>query len=465
MLAVRSMHTAGEADSAGHAMGELTGETFAGLQVGDAVRRDLVSTIYEADEPDAADPVALRVVAEDLCRDGRDPDPTYRQFLRRAAAALTFEHDGAPLVTEVGEHRGRGYLVASYADTLSLTEHIAEQGPLPPHLAIDLFVQVADVLDASHAAGLVHGAVSPATLRVLRASAARAPRVWLTGFGIGALLELRLRRGRKHLDLSDELLYVAPEQLRSERVTARADQYAMACALVHALTGDPPFVRDTVGGVFGAHLFVAPVLDERVPADGPIRRALAKEPDQRYPTCAELVDEVRRAADDAGGHRTGVLRHAAAPGPDDGPGARPTDGPRRGATVAHLWQDAGGAGAAPQRPMETDRSSSIGSGEVAGRPSAPPAPHDISATADRPGAAMAYPTDGTESEAAVAPAEVDGPGTALADDDDAPLLSEVLRHRPRPQRPARGPWSMSGALVALFVVAMVATAAAVWALS
>ena len=283
-------------------MSELTGTTFAGLEVRDAIGRDLVSTVYEAFESDDERVVALRVVAQDLCAGQGEDRELYGRFLRRAAAALTFDHPNALTVEEVGDHWGRGYLITPHVDTVPFDDYIAEHGPLEFGPALALFGQVADVLDAGRRAGLTHGALNPTTLRIARRLDGT-PTVCLTGFGIGALLELRLRRDRKHLRDVDELLYVAPEQLRRQPVTGRTDQYAMACALKHALTGEPPFVRDSVGGLFGAHLFVIPAFADGSDAEAAILKALAKEPRERYATCTQLLSDVSRAGQSVANRR------------------------------------------------------------------------------------------------------------------------------------------------------------------
>ena len=315
-------------------MSELTGTTFAGLEVRDAIGRDLVSTVYEAVESDDDRVVALRVVAEDLCAGEGGDRELYERFLRRAGAALTFDHPNAPMIEEVGEHRGRGYLITPHVDTVPFDDYIAQHGPLEVEPAMALFTQVADVLDAGHRAGLTHGALNPTTLRIATLVDGE-PTVHLTGFGIGALLELRLRRDRKQLRDVDELLYVAPEQLRRQPLTGRTDQYAMACALVHALTGAPPFVRDSVGGLFGAHLFVTPTVAHGHDSEAAILKALAKEPRDRYATCTQLLSDVTRAGQSAANRRRSDRR-------------------RREAVAHRWWNDSGDATlAAPSAPAST----------------------------------------------------------------------------------------------------------------
>jgi serine/threonine protein kinase len=561
-------------------MGELTGKTFAGLNVRDAIRSDLVSTVYTAVDPLDDRQLVLRVVAPDLCATRADDRDLYHRFLRRAAAALTFEHLHAPRIEEVGEHRGRGYLVASSVDTVPLGEFIAARGPLDVDAALDLFAQVADVLDASHHAGLNHGAVNPTTLRIVPTAQGVPPQVNLTGFGIGALLELRLRRDRRELRSVDELLYVAPEQLRSQPLTARADQYAMACAFVHAVTGSPPFPRTSVGSLFGAHLFVEPTLPAPL-AGGPIAKALAKEPRDRYATCGQLIADLGRARRSAENRRRAEVRRretVAHPWLDD---AEVDESVERDADV---WAPGGAAQAydtdpppstvddrtdAPPSPPADDGldvaassadeerrvappaedgaepamagPATAGADAVASPPRAPepepepgpPGDHDVEAppalpvtraatdpadgaddgisyTADgkrvialpahsgpdergggdalsngrrvvaartgrragvddnsstdvRTTPDMTYPTTGNESGAQTGPADAQDIGTGTTDDnDDVPLLSDVLRQRP--QIDGSEAWRPSGALVMLFFIVLVATALVVWLL-
>jgi hypothetical protein len=543
-------------------MGELTGTTFAGLNVRDAIRSDLVSTVYAAIDPNDDRELVLRVIAADLCAtDGEDRE-LYQRFLRRAAAALTFEHLHAPRIEEVGDYHGRGYLVASSVDTVPLGEFIDRRGPLDLDEALELFSQVADVLDASHHAALNHGAVNPTTLRIVPTAQGVPPQVSLTGFGIGALLELRLRRDRKQLHVVDELLYVAPEQLRSQPLTARADQYAMACALVHVVTGAPPFVRNSVGGLFGAHLFVEPTLATPL-AGGPIAKALAKEPRDRYATCGQLIADLQRAQRSAENRRRAEVRRretVAHPWVDDldaDDGVEPeagaaaagaphsagydTDPPPTSADdrademstpSADDWPDVAASPAdvddadpgppsrapeqepvaSPPPPREHDveapaalpvtRAASvpadvddddgisytpdgqrvfalpaqsgadepdggdalaIGRGVMAARTGRQSGPDDNSSTDVRTVPDMTYSTGGNEPGAQTVPGDAQEFGTGITDDnDDVPLLSDVLRQRPQLDRsPA---WRPSGALVALFIIVMIATAAVVWLL-
>ncbi|EUA49827.1 kinase domain protein [Mycobacterium xenopi 3993] len=94
--------------------------------------------------------------------------------------------------------------------------------------------------------------------------------------------------------------YAAPEQLMDRLVDGRADQYALACTAFHLLTGSPPFVHGNPAVVISKHLSESPPLPGDVrpqlaPFDGPISRALAKEPGDRFPRCRDFANAVKAA--------------------------------------------------------------------------------------------------------------------------------------------------------------------------
>lgn len=428
-------------------MGEIAGTTFAGYQVGDVIARDLVSTVYRADAVDGDERVALRVVAQDLCVDEGPDHELYRRFQRQAIAMLTVDDPALGRVEEVGEFRGRGYLVAAHRASTSLTGFVGAHGATPVGMVVSLLRPIAAALDGLHADGVAHGALNPATVRIADVDRDGRPGVvFLTGHGIGALLEQRLRRDRKELAVVDELQYVAPEQLRRRDVTGRTDQYALACAVVHLTTGSPPFRHDTIGGLFGAHLFVEPQL----PADdawrGPIARGMAKAPDDRHDSCTALLaaveDAVARRADaprsprTAAADATDVTREADAADDVSTPtlvaGAEPTaarwevpswgppqrNGPARGAPADDERRYDTDRGGVDGRSRRTDR----------GEPDRPVEPSVAS-----PAAAEPHAVDGAASDAARAgPADTLVPEPEARDDRPTRPRQEAGDARPRP---------------------------------
>ena len=109
-------------------------------------------------------------------------------------------------------------------------------------------------LDAAHARGLVHRDVKPANVLL-----GGEDHAYLTDFGLTKRLPRRRPRPTHAGGWVGTLGYVAPEQIRGERVDARADVYALGCVLFHALTGGPPYQRDRDEATLWAHLNAAAV--------------------------------------------------------------------------------------------------------------------------------------------------------------------------------------------------------------
>jgi tRNA A-37 threonylcarbamoyl transferase component Bud32 len=252
--------------------------------------------VYRATQLDLGRPVAVKVIAADRAR-----DPGLRErFSLEARLAAAIDHPNLVPVHAAGEEDGRLYLVMRYVAGTDLHRALKASGRLAPARAADVVSQVAAGLDAAHAEGLVHRDVKPAN--VLLAG----PHVYLGDFGL-----TRLQSSGERFTESGAWVgtvdYMSPEHLRGEPCDARSDVYALGCVLFAALTGRAPFRRETVPATMSAHLHEpAPWPSEHAPVptafDGVIERAMAKRPEDRYPSAGDLGRAVLAAA--AGEHVT-----------------------------------------------------------------------------------------------------------------------------------------------------------------
>jgi streptogramin lyase len=159
-----------------------------------------------------------------------------------------------------------------------------------PNQALTICAQVASALDTAHARGLVHRDVKPSNVLI-----ARAGHCYLADFGL-----TQDAADRSDLTLTGQLLgsvdYAAPEQIEGKPVDGRADVYSLGCLLHECLTGSVPFPKESDLAVLWAHVNEQPPRLESQPTLGPVlRRALVKQPTDRYLTCTELVDAARAA--------------------------------------------------------------------------------------------------------------------------------------------------------------------------
>jgi serine/threonine-protein kinase len=202
-------------------------------------------------------------------------------------------------VFEAGEANGVLFIAMRYVPGGDVGTLVRQLGPLPGARAAAIISAVASALDAAHAAGLVHRDVKPANMLV-DARPGRPDHVYLSDFGLtkGSWSSTSLTAAGHFMGTLD---YSAPEQIRGQQVDARTDEYALACVAFVLLTGQPPFHRNEAMAVMYAHLSTPPPaltsLRRELPpeVDEIMRRALAKAPEDRYPSCGEFADALRIA--------------------------------------------------------------------------------------------------------------------------------------------------------------------------
>ena len=300
------------------------GDVFGGYRIEAVAGRGGMGVVYRAVQLDGGRVVALKLIASD-----RAADPEFRErFQREQRMAAAIEHPNVVPVHAVGEEDGELYLAMRYVRGTDLHALIRREGPLEAARAAAIVGQVAAALDAAHAAALVHRDVKPAN--VLVAGRREEERAYLSDFGLSRLQasDTRLTHTGGWIGTTD---FTSPEQLRGERVDARADVYSLGCVLFAALTGEPPFVRETVPATILAHLGDAPPRPSEIGApkgfDRVIERSLAKDAADRYPSAGDLA----RAADAAArgepvteSERSVAVGPAATGVPTNGHAAAPT---------------------------------------------------------------------------------------------------------------------------------------------
>ena len=273
-----------------HCVAELEpGDEFAGCRIEAVAGRGGMGVVYRATELSLGRPVALKLLAPD-----RAGDSEFRErFQRESRMAAAIDHPNVIPVYAAGEHDGSLYLVMRYVGGTDLHALLRDRGAVEPERAAELVAQVAAALDAAHAAGLVHRDVKPANVLLADDHA------YLSDFGL-----TRLAGSDTSLTGSGQWIgtveYCSPEQLRGDRTDARADVYSLGCVLYAALTGGPPFATGTVPATMLAHLHDEPPRpsDHGAPRefDRVIARALAKRPEDRYPSAGDLGRAVLGAA-------------------------------------------------------------------------------------------------------------------------------------------------------------------------
>ena len=279
----------------GSLAGFTAGSQVAGYRLERQVGAGGMAVVFRARDERLGRRVALKILAPALAS-----DEGFRQrFLQESRAAAAVDDPHIIPVYEAGEADGVLFIAMRYVPGGDLRSLIRRAGPLPPARVDALISPVAAALDAAHAAGLVHRDVKPANM-LIDARPGRADHVYLSDFGLSkaALSPADLTGTGQFLGTAD---YISPEQVAGVPVDGRADQYALACAAFELLTGAPPFRRDDLLAVIYAQASEPPpLLTSRRPdlppeADQVFATALAKAPEDRYPTCQDFAEALCEA--------------------------------------------------------------------------------------------------------------------------------------------------------------------------
>jgi DNA-binding beta-propeller fold protein YncE len=271
------------------------GTRLAGYRIQALLGRGGMGVVYLAEQLGPRRPVALKLLSPQVATS----EAFRERFLRESELAAAIDHPNVLPVYDAGETDGVLWIAMRYVDGIDLAGLLGREGPLEPGRALALCGQVAGALDAAHARGLVHRDVKAANI-LLGMEEGAVTHAWLADFGL-----TRRVGGARGVTVSGQVLgtidYVAPEQVEGGPVDGRADQYSLGCVLFECLTGEVPFRRDTELAVLWAHVHDPPPRSGQHRPDLPaaldevIGRALAKAPDDRFPSCAAMAAAAQAA--------------------------------------------------------------------------------------------------------------------------------------------------------------------------
>jgi len=257
-----------------------------------------MATVWEGRDELLARSVAIKIPHTLLAA-----DPASRErFRREAVAAARLAHPGIVATYDTGVDGPTDFIVMELVPGRTLRDLVAE-GPVPADIAVPLAAQVAEALDAAHAAGLIHRDIKPANLLLVEVGPVR--RVKVADFGVARaqeVLEERLSGASVTREgvVVGTARYLAPEQVAAQALDGRTDLYALGCVLHEMLAGAPPFVRDTDLAIALAHLTEEPPALRALGAavspalEALVLTCLAKDPAGR-PASARLLGEQLRA--------------------------------------------------------------------------------------------------------------------------------------------------------------------------
>ena len=272
------------------------------------IARGGMGEVYRASDTLLGRPVAVKLLSERYAANSE----IRKRFTREALAAARLSSDpDVVTIYDIGESNGRPFIVMEYVEGGSLSDELLRSGPQPPQRALPWLESAADALDYAHAHGVVHRDVKPANILLDSDDA-----IHVADFGVASAA------GLDSLTQTGTILgtagYLAPEQAQGQTAGPEADRYALGVVAFELLTGARPFETDSPTAEAAAHVSSpVPSISSRglgIPkeADNVFRRALAKDPSERFRSCAEFVAALRDAYSSSAGE-TRVTAPAPAP--------------------------------------------------------------------------------------------------------------------------------------------------------
>lgn len=269
-------------------------ETFAGYLIEGMLGRGGMGTVYIARHPRLPRRVALKLLDHEVSADNE----LRRRFDQEAEIVARLEHPGIVRIYDRGADAGHLWISMEYVRGADVSR--LDWRGLSVERVLRIIAETGAALDYAHSKGVLHRDIKPANILLEASDAGRAERAILTDFGIARLqdadAELTVTGA-----LTATLAYASPEQLSGEPLDHRCDQYSLACTLFTLLCGAPPYAGTTPGQVVAGHVtkpiprLTAIRTDLPPGVDVVMARAMAKQPRERYDSCAEFVGEFRNA--------------------------------------------------------------------------------------------------------------------------------------------------------------------------
>jgi serine/threonine-protein kinase len=272
----------------------LIGTTLGRFEILSELGRGGMAVVYKARQSDLDRIVAIKLLPPEMTH-----DTSYvARFRQEARSAARLEHPHIMPVYEVGETDGLHYIAMKFIQGRTLKELVQHDGALSVRRAAEILAQVGDALDHAHRQGVIHRDIKPSNIMITDEGW-----VYLTDFG--------LARGTGSatggLTMAGTVMgtpeYMSPEQAQGlSTVGPPTDIYALGVVLYELLTGTFPFKAETPMAMLAARLLQAPTPPRDVRGDLPpavedvVMRSLARKPEARFASSAEMVASLRAAA-------------------------------------------------------------------------------------------------------------------------------------------------------------------------
>ncbi|MFQ5890506.1 MAG: protein kinase [Gemmatimonadota bacterium] len=257
------------------------------------IGKGAMGRVFLANDPKIERRVAIKTISLPPGTSEQEARETSERFLREAQAAGKLMHPNIVTVFDVGEDSGVSFIAMEYIEGDTLERYTRPDSLLPPGRILDLATQAASALDYAHRHRVVHRDIKPANLMILKDGTLK-----ITDFGLAKNPSASLTQAGVLLGTPS---YMSPEQIRGRELDGRSDLFSLAVVLYELLTGARAFDGDSISTIIYRVLYEEPrppaSYNPALPPDvnAILEKGLAKSPEDRYATGADLAGALGRA--------------------------------------------------------------------------------------------------------------------------------------------------------------------------
>ncbi len=270
-------------------------KTIGRYEIIEEVGRGSMGVVYKARDPRIGRVVALKTIAFSFPLGPGEEEEFLQRFYHEAQVAGRLNHPHIVTIYDVGEKgtSGDAYIAMEFVVGTNLHELLSGGGRLPLAQVADVVDKLAQALDYAHDNGVIHRDIKPANILLAESGQPK-----ILDFGIARLAAGGLTRPGKFFGTPN---YMSPEQVTGSEVDGRTDQFSLGVILYQLLTGEKPFVGDSVTAISYQVVNVEPPPPSKLnpalrpPFDRIVRKVLSKNVSDRYARCADLANDLKSA--------------------------------------------------------------------------------------------------------------------------------------------------------------------------